>query len=137
MCQAREIGALASARMMEAFHHEQLAVHGVVSLIQQRAHCWHLRVFEHRTPTRFLVFHPGPHPFAVFLALSGRDMVDKTAQSLPKRDHPQAFALATAVQQGVKLAAQALTHRGRQAHQLVGQLVEGMAQAIAQVMPEG
>ena len=137
MCQAREIGALASARMMEAFHHEQLAVHGVVRLIEQRTHRRHLGVFEHRIPARLFVFHPGPHPFTVFLALSGCDMVDETAQSLAKRDHPQAFALATAVQQGVKLAAQALTHRGRQAHQLVGQLVEGMAQAIAQVMPEG
>ena len=29
--------------------------------------------------------------------VSGRDVVDKSAQALPKRHHPQAFALATAV----------------------------------------
>jgi hypothetical protein len=82
---------------MEAFHVEKLAVHGVMRLIERRAHRRHLSVFEHRLPTWLLVFYPASHPLAVLFALSGRDVVDKSAQALPKRHHPQAFALATAV----------------------------------------
>jgi hypothetical protein len=67
----------------------------------------------------------------VFLAFCGCNVVDKTAQSLPKRHYPQVLALAAAVQQGVELRAQPLTFRGGQAHQLVWEFVESMAQAIA------
>jgi len=44
---------LAAFGMMEALHHEQLPVDGVMGLIQQGAGRWHLRVFEDRKPARF------------------------------------------------------------------------------------
>ena len=88
MRQSRQKRCLAPARVMEAFHVEQLAVDGVVRLIERCAHRRHLRVFEHRIPPRFLVIYPVPHAFAVFLAFRRRGLVHKTAQSLPKRHYP-------------------------------------------------
>jgi hypothetical protein len=39
--------------MMEALHHKQFPVDGIMGLIQYRAHRWHLRVGEYRIPPRF------------------------------------------------------------------------------------
>src|SRR5438128_11007703 len=108
-CQKRR---LAPTWVMKTLHREQLPVHGVVRLIQQRAHCRHLRVFEHCVPARFLVLYPVAHTLAVFLAFRSTDVVDKTAQSMPKRYHPQACALTAAVQPGVETRAPALPYRG-------------------------
>jgi hypothetical protein len=74
--------------MVEAFHVEELAVKGVVRLIQHRTHRRHLGVFEHRIPARLFVFHPGPHALTVCLTFGGADVVDKAAESLPERHHP-------------------------------------------------
>src|SRR5262244_1912696 len=71
----------------------------------------------------------------VLIADRRRDVIDKMAEALAQGHHTQACALATAVQQGMALRAQALAHRGREAHQLVGELVEGMTQAKAQARP--
>src|SRR5262245_38784758 len=46
--------------MVEALHGEELAVDGVVGLIQQRAAGRHLWVGEHRIPPRFLGLKPAP-----------------------------------------------------------------------------
>jgi hypothetical protein len=120
---------------MEALHREELPVHGIVGLVQHRAHRRHLGVFQHRLPARFFVLHPVAYTLAVLFAHHRRDVIDKMAESLAQCHHTQAFALATAVQQGMELRAQALAHRGREAHQLVGELGECMTQAKAQAPP--
>ena len=51
--QAGEKRRLTPPGVMETFHGEELAVDGIVRLIQHGAHRWHLRVFEHRIPARF------------------------------------------------------------------------------------
>jgi hypothetical protein len=71
----------------------------------------------------------------VLFSHSGRDVIGKVAEPLTQRHHSQAFTLATPVQQGVKLGAQALTHWGRQTFQFARQFIEGMAQTKAQVHP--
>ena len=53
--QAGEKRRLTPAGMMETLHGEELAVDGVMRLIQHGAHRWHLRVFEHRIPAGFFV----------------------------------------------------------------------------------
>src|SRR5215831_13231735 len=50
MCQTREKRPLTPSGMVEAFHGEELAVDGVVRLVQHRAHRRHLRVCEYRIP---------------------------------------------------------------------------------------
>ena len=128
MRQARQKRRLAPTRMMEAFHVEQacgpwrcapdpaaVLIAGIFGSSSTAYQPDFLSSIQLRTRS------PCSSPSVA------RDVVDKAAQSLPKRHHPQAFALATAVQQGVELRAQPLTHRGGQAHQLVGEFVERMA----------
>src|SRR4029434_10470289 len=50
MRQAREKRCLAPTGMVESLHGEELAVDGVMRLIQHRAHRRHLRVCEHGIP---------------------------------------------------------------------------------------
>ena len=56
---------LAPLGMMEAFHHEQLPLDGVVGLIQQGARHGHLRVFKDGIPAGLLVLKPASHPLAI------------------------------------------------------------------------
>ena len=55
--QAGEKRSLTPSGMVGTFHGEELAVDGVVRLIQHRAHRWHLGVGEHRIPAGFTTFH--------------------------------------------------------------------------------
>ena len=89
---------LAAFGMMEALHHEQLPVDGVMSLIQQGARHGHLRVCEDRIPACFLVLKPLPHALPIGRACYGGHVVRKAAQPLAKRKHPQALPLSHAIQ---------------------------------------
>ena len=53
MGQSSQKRLLTLVRMMEAFHHEQLPLDGVMRLIEEGAGCWHLRVGKDRIPARF------------------------------------------------------------------------------------
>ena len=48
-------------------------------LIQKRAGCWHLRVFEDSIPARFFVLEPVAYAFAMVLSNRSGDVVGKTA----------------------------------------------------------
>ena len=135
MRQAGEKRRLTPTRVMKSLHGEQLAVHGVVRLIQNRAHRRHLGVFEHRVPARFFGLEPVANALAMCFAHRRVDAIGKVAQTLTQCHHAQAFALSTPVQQGVELGAQPPAHRGRDTDQLVRQLVERMAQAKPQSRP--
>ncbi|HSX80805.1 MAG TPA: hypothetical protein VLQ80_19820 [Candidatus Saccharimonadia bacterium] len=97
-------------------HHEEFPVYGVVSLIQQRAAGRHLGVCEHRIPARLLVLEPMANALTMVGSNRGGDVVGKAAESLAQRHHPQAFALAPPVQQGVELRTQPLADWSRHAH---------------------
>jgi hypothetical protein len=58
---------LASVLMVKAFHHEQLAVHGVVRLVKHRTAYRHAEIIKHCIPPGFLVLEPLPHPLPVGL----------------------------------------------------------------------
>src|SRR5215471_8821276 len=113
--------------MMEALHHEQLPVDGIVGLIQQCAGYWHLRVFEHRVPARLLGLKPASHALAIGWSSGGGDVVHKMAEPLPQRKYAQALALPRSIPQGVKLRAQRLAHRGRDGQQFLRELEERVA----------
>src|SRR5438128_9368597 len=110
MRQTREERCLAATGMVKAFHREELAVDGVVRLIQQRAAGRHLGVCEHRIPARLLGLEPLTHALTVLLAYSSRDVIGKAAEPLAQRHHPQACALATPVEEGVELRAHPLAY---------------------------
>jgi len=97
VCQPREKRLLAPFGMMEAFHREQLPLHGIMGLIQQGAGCWHLRVGKDRTPAGFLLLKPLAYACAVGRPSGVRDMVGKVAEPLPEGKHPQVLALACPV----------------------------------------
>ena len=124
--QAGEKRRLTPFGMMETLHGVELAVDGVMRLIQHGAHRWHLRVCEHRIPASFFVLEPVANALAMFFAHRRGDAIGKVAQTLAQGHHPQTFALATPVQQGVERGAQPSAHRGRNADQFVRQLVERM-----------
>jgi hypothetical protein len=54
---------------------------------------------------------------------------------LAQRKHPQALALACSVEQGVELGAQGPAHRRRDRHQFGGQLIERVAETVAEACP--
>ncbi len=83
--------------------YEQLAVNGVMCLIEQGAGHRHLRVCEDRVPARLLLPEPLPHALTIGSSNRGGDGVSKATQPLAEGKHPQALALARAVQQGVEL----------------------------------
>ena len=83
--QAGEKRWLTPTWMMEALHHKQFPVDGVMGLIQYCAHRWHLRVGEHRIATRFLGLKPAPHALAMVRANGRGDVVGKTASALAQR----------------------------------------------------
>jgi len=132
MCQTREKRPLTPFGMVEACHGEELAVDGVVRLVQHRAHRRHLGVFQHRIPARFFVLNPVAYTLAVLFAHRCRDVINTMAASLAQCHHTQAFTLATAVQQGMELRAQALADGRRHTKQFAREFVEGVAQAQAQ-----
>jgi hypothetical protein len=132
MRQAGEKRRLTTTRMMESLHRKPLAVHGVVRLIQNRAHGRHLGGFEYRIPARLFGFEPVANALAMFFTHCRIDAIGKVAQTLAQCYHAQAFALSTPVQQSVELRTQPPAQRSRNTDQLVRQLVERMAQTKPQ-----
>jgi hypothetical protein len=65
--------------MMEALHHEELAVHGVMGLIQPGARHRHLGVFKDCIPASFLVLKPAPHTGAIGCPSRSGNMISKVA----------------------------------------------------------
>src|SRR5262249_40403460 len=96
---------LTPSGMVEALHGEELAVDGVVGLIQQRAAGRHLWVGRHRIPPRFLGLKPAPHALAMLSPHRRGDVSGKVAEALASCHYRQAFPLSTPVQQGVELRA--------------------------------
>jgi hypothetical protein len=103
MCEPREKRLLATTGMMEAFHHEQFPLDGVVGLIQQGAGQGQTRIFKHGIPPRFLILKPLLYALAIGRSSHEGDVVRKAAQPLAQRKHPQALALARPGPQGVEL----------------------------------
>src|SRR5215475_2231514 len=121
--------------MMEAFHREQLPLDGIMGLVQQSAGHWHLWVGKHRIPARLLVLEPTPYTLAIPCSSRGGDVLDKVAQPLAKRKHPQALTLPRPVEQGMKLRAQGRADWRRNPGKFLGELDECVAQAIAEARP--
>jgi hypothetical protein len=65
--------------MVEPLHGEELAVDGVVGLIEHRAHRRHLGVCEDSIPARFFVLEPVAYAFAMVLSHRSGEVVGKTA----------------------------------------------------------
>jgi len=118
--------------MVEAFHGEELAVDGVVRLVQHRAHRRHLRVFEYRIPACLFFLEPVANTLAMVFSHCLVDAIREVAQQLAQGHHAQALARATPVEQGVKLRAEPLADGRRQTKQFAREFVEGVAQAKAQ-----
>jgi hypothetical protein len=56
---------LAAFGMMEALHHAQLPLDGVMGLIQHGARHRHLGICKHRIPAHLFLLHPAPHPLPI------------------------------------------------------------------------
>ena len=102
VCEPREKRLVTPVWLLEPFHREQFPLDGVMGLIQQGARHWHLRVFEHRLPARFLLLHPVPHACAIGHPSRGGNMVGKAAQPLTQCKHTRAFALSRPAKQGME-----------------------------------
>ena len=101
-----------------------------MGLIQEGAGHGHLGVCEDHIPARLLLLEPAPDALAVGFPGALCHAVGKVAEPLPQRKHPQAFALACPVQQGVELGAQGLADRGGDGHEFAGQLVDRVAETV-------
>ena len=99
----REKGPVTPTGVMETLHHKQFPIDGIVGLVQYRAHRRHLRVGEHRIPAGFFVLEPMANALAMRFSHRRGDVIGKVARALAQCHYPQAFLLATPVQQGVEL----------------------------------
>ena len=104
----------------------------MMGLIQECAGQRHLGVCEHGIPARLLLLEPAPYAFPVGRPSRGGDVIGNVAEPLTQGQHAQALPLSRAVQEGVELRAQRLTHRGRDGRKFARELVDGVAQAVAQ-----
>src|SRR5215831_1620648 len=118
--------------MMEALHHKEFPVDGVMGLIQQGAGDGHLRVLKDRIPACLLLLEPALDAFPVGGASRCRDVVDKTAQPLAQGKHAQALALSRPVEQGVELGAERLTDRRCDGREFLWEFEERVAEAEAE-----
>jgi hypothetical protein len=126
---------LAPVGMMEAFHHEQLPVECGMRLIEQGAGHRPLGVCEHGRPARLVVLEPVSYALASGRSSRGGDVIGNVAEPLPQCKHPQALALARPVKQGVERQASGLAHGRRDRCQVLGELGERVAQAVAEACP--
>ena len=94
-CQTVEEHILASFFMMEAFHHEELPVHGIVCLIQKRRGGRHLTIPKQRIPTSFLLANPGAYGLSIDNASCLGDFFAETSQFLAKGTQVIGFAFLT------------------------------------------
>ena len=133
--QAGEKRLLMAVWMVKRFHHAQLPLDGIMRLIQQGAGCRHLGGFEHGIPAGFLLPKPAPDARAVGGPRRGGAVVHKVTEALAERQHPQALALARPGQQGVELCAQGLADRGGDGGQFPGELIDGVAETVAEAYP--
>jgi len=120
---------------MKPLHHEELAVHGVMRLIQEGARRRHLRVFKDRIPARLFVLEPAPDALPIGHSCFVRHVVSTVAEPLTERKYAQALALARPGEQGVELRAERLAHWRRDCHKFLRELVERVAQAVAEARP--
>ena len=60
------------------------------------------------------------------------DVVGNVAEPLPQREHPQAFALARPIEQGVELRAACRADRRRDGHTFLRKLIERVAHTVAE-----
>ncbi len=109
VCEPRAKRLLAPVGMLEALHHEQLALKGVVRLIQEGARHRHPGGCKHRIPTGFLLVPPALHPRTIGCASRSGDVLDKVAEPWPQGKPAPACARARPLEQGVDLGAECLT----------------------------
>ena len=130
--QPRQNRLLAAFGMMEALHHEQLPLDGVMGLIQQCTGHGHLWVCEDRIPARLLLLEPAPDPLPMSRPGLLRHMVGEVASPLAQGNHPQTLTLTRPVQEGVELRAECLAHRRRDRREFARELVDGVAETVPQ-----
>ena len=85
--------------------------------------------------TAQLVLKPASYPLAMLSPSRGGDMIGKVANRWPSAHHPQAFTLATRGATGSGTWSATPGVRRPKADELVGELVERVAQAKAQARP--
>jgi hypothetical protein len=120
--------------MVKRFHHEECPLDGVVGLSQQGAGDRHLRVGEDGISPRFLLPKPAPDALAVGSPRRSGDVIDKVAEPLPQRKHPQVLAPPDAGPPGVELRAECLPHRRRDGHEFRRELEERVAETGAETI---
>jgi len=87
--------------MGEALHGEEVAVEGVVRLLQHGAHRRHRWGCAHRIPAGLLALEPRADARAMRFAHRRGDAIGPVAQALAPCHSPQALTLSAPVAQGV------------------------------------
>jgi hypothetical protein len=122
----------AATRRLAAFHRAQLPLAGVLGLSSHRAGHRPLGGCEDGIPARLLCLAPASDARAVGFSGAVGHAVGTVAEPLPQRTPPSALALTRPVQAGMARGAYSLTHRGRERGQLWGELVERVAEPVAE-----
>ena len=126
---------LAALGMMEALHHDQRPVEGVMGWIHHGAGHGQRRGCTHRIPARLLRLAPLPPALTMGCAGSGRHGVRTAAPPLAQRAHPQPLPLSHARPQPVARRAEGLAPGGRDGRQCPRECVAGVTQAEAKPGP--
>jgi hypothetical protein len=120
---------LAPVLVMKAFHHQQLAVHDMMCVVQQCAAHGQLGSLKHRRPPRVFRLAPLLAPFPVGCACLAPDDADTAAPLLAHGTPPQPLARATAKPHRGAWRAAPLAHRRREGQQLARECGDRMAPA--------
>ena len=135
VCQPWETRLLAATGMLEPVHREPLPRNGVVGLIQHGAGGGPLRVGEDRRPACLLVLTPASPALPVGRPRRVGDVVRKAPSPLAQRTQAHALPRPRPVPPGGERRAQGPTDRRGDGCQLLGQLHERVAPAVAETRP--
>jgi hypothetical protein len=115
--------------MMEAFHHKEFPIHGIVRLIQKRGGGRHLTIPKQRIPTSFLLANPGAYSFSIGNISCLGDFLAETSQFLAKGT--QVICFLTLLKYAIQFVAEGLARGSGNGFELGENPPGSMKQAVA------
>ena len=110
--------------------HEQLPIHGIVELVNQRRRPWNVGIFKQDVPSRLLPVYPLMHALSILLSCECCDLLYEPSQPLTQRSVVRRFASLLDEKDFAELPTKRLTYGFSHLFDLTGQLYGRMKETV-------